>query len=62
LPFEYSSDTAYQFEGAKGMFNRINGVLLDGDPDKKSTEDRLDSHHGNLFQFSLLTSFSLPEY
>lgn len=37
------ADTAYQFEGAKGMFNRINGVLLDGDPDKKSTEDRLDS-------------------
>lgn len=37
------ADTAYQFEGAKGMFNRINGVLLEGDPDKKSTEDRLDS-------------------
>ncbi|MEN8943305.1 DcaP family trimeric outer membrane transporter [Acinetobacter baumannii] len=37
------ADAAYQFEGAKGMFNRINGVLLEGDPDKKSTEDRLDS-------------------
>jgi hypothetical protein len=29
------ADTAYQFEGAKGMFNRINGVLLDGDVESK---------------------------
>ncbi len=34
---------AYQFEGAKGMFNSINSVALEGDPNKKSTEDRLDS-------------------
>lgn len=36
-------DVAYQFEGAKGMFNSINSVALEGDPNKKSTEDRLDS-------------------
>ena len=37
------ADAAYQIEGAKGMFNSINSVLLEGDANKKSTEDRLDS-------------------
>lgn len=37
------ADVAYQFEGAVGMFNRINGVALNGSPDKKATEDRLDT-------------------
>ncbi|NUG51572.1 DcaP family trimeric outer membrane transporter [Acinetobacter lactucae] len=37
------ADVAYQFEGAAGIFNRINGVALNGSPDKKATEDRLDT-------------------
>ncbi|WP_087090302.1 DcaP family trimeric outer membrane transporter [Acinetobacter pittii] len=37
------ADVAYQFEGAVGMFNRINSVALNGSPDKKATEDRLDT-------------------
>lgn len=37
------ADAAYQIEGAKGMFNSINSVALEGDVNKKSTEDRLDS-------------------
>lgn len=37
------ADVAYQIEGAKGMFNRINSVVLEGDPGKKATEDRLDT-------------------
>lgn len=37
------ADAAYQIEGAKGMFNRINTVVLEGDQSKNSTEDRLDS-------------------
>lgn len=37
------ADAAYQIEGAKGMFNRINTVVLEGDQSKKATEDRLDS-------------------
>src|SRR5690606_34587594 len=37
------ADAAYQIEGAKGMFNSINSVALEGDANKKSTEDRLDS-------------------
>ena len=36
-------DAAYQIEGGKSMFNRINAVSLEGDADKKSTEDRFDS-------------------
>lgn len=37
------ADAAYQFEGAKGMFNSINSVALEGDANKKSNEDRLNS-------------------
>ena len=37
------ADAAYQIEGAKGMFNSINSVVLEGEANKKSTEDRLDS-------------------
>lgn len=37
------ADAAYQIEGAKGMFNSINSVVLEGDANKKATEDRLDS-------------------
>lgn len=37
------ADAAYQIEGAKGMFNSINSVALEGDANKKSTEDRLDA-------------------
>ncbi|RKG36710.1 DcaP family trimeric outer membrane transporter [Acinetobacter rongchengensis] len=37
------ADVAYQIEGAKDMFNRINSVVLEGDPSKKATEDRLDT-------------------
>lgn len=37
------ADAAYQIEGAKGMFNSINSVTLEGDANKKSTEDRLDA-------------------
>ncbi len=36
-------DVAYQFEGAKGIFNSIHNVALEGDTGKKSTEDRLDT-------------------
>ncbi|WP_249451933.1 DcaP family trimeric outer membrane transporter [Acinetobacter indicus] len=36
-------DVAYQFEGAKGMFNSIHSVALEGDANKNATEDRLDS-------------------
>src|SRR5690606_20417798 len=36
-------DVAYQFEGAKGMFNSIHTVALEGSADKKATEDRFDS-------------------
>ncbi|WP_180057858.1 MULTISPECIES: DcaP family trimeric outer membrane transporter [unclassified Acinetobacter] len=37
------ADAAYQVEGAKGMFNSINSVALEGDANKNSTEDRLDA-------------------
>lgn len=37
------ADVAYQFEGAKGMFNSIHTVALNGSADKKATEDRFDS-------------------
>lgn len=36
-------DIAYQFEGAKGIFNSIHSVALDDSADKKATEDRFDS-------------------
>ncbi|NNH79434.1 DcaP-like protein [Acinetobacter sp. ANC 5380] len=36
-------DVAYQFEGAKGIFNSIHSVALDDSADKKATEDRFDS-------------------
>lgn len=36
-------DVAYQFEGAKGIFNSIHTVALEGSTDKKATEDRFDS-------------------
>ncbi|WP_425919166.1 DcaP family trimeric outer membrane transporter [Acinetobacter sp. TSRC1-2] len=37
------ADTAYQIEGGDAIFNRINKIALDGDLNKKSTEDRFDS-------------------
>ena len=36
-------DAAYQFEGGRGIFNRINTVTLDNAPDKEATEDRFDA-------------------
>lgn len=37
------ADAAYQFEGGTGIFNRINNITLDGDPNKRATEKRFDS-------------------
>lgn len=37
------ADAAYQFEGGNAMFNRINKITLDNDPNKKMTEDRFDA-------------------
>ena len=37
------ADTAYQIEGGDAIFNRINKIALDGDLNKRSTEDRFDS-------------------
>lgn len=37
------ADMAYQFEGAKGIFNSPHTVGLEGSADKKATEDRLDT-------------------
>lgn len=37
------TDAAYQVEGAKSIFNGINTVALQDDPNKKLTEDRFDA-------------------
>lgn len=37
------ADAAYQLEGGNGIFNRINNVPLEGDANKKQTENRFDS-------------------
>ncbi|WP_180060844.1 MULTISPECIES: DcaP family trimeric outer membrane transporter [unclassified Acinetobacter] len=37
------ADAAYQFEGGTGIFNRINNIALDDDPNKRKTEKRFDS-------------------
>lgn len=37
------ADAAYQIEGGEGIFNRISKVALNGDANKKSTEDRFDT-------------------
>lgn len=37
------ADAAYQFEGGTAIFNRINNIALDDDPNKRATEKRFDS-------------------
>ena len=37
------ADAAYQFEGGNGIFNRINNVALEDDPNKRATENRFDT-------------------
>lgn len=37
------ADAAYQFEGGTAIFNRINNIALDDDPNKRKTENRFDS-------------------